>query len=248
MKTNIVILAAVLLSAGVRAEILFYDNFNGATIKSDWSIENENAALYALTEDALDLTASSGDLYQTANSQKNLFYITNPTAGDFEMTVKLNSFVPASNYTQFNLLAYDDQDNHLRVNYAYINEPSLEIGNETAAVWSSYSSAQDLGTGEFYLRLVKSGSSYSQYYSLNGTDFVQANSAMSYGDGTPAKLAFAALVDPSESSHAYVDWVVVTDSAGYGDTNIDAIPEPAVATLIGLVGVGALVGRRIFSM
>ena len=247
MKTNIVILAAVLLSAGVRAEILFYDNFNGATIKSDWSIENENAALYALTEDALDLQAPSEDVYY--NNHQNLFYITNPTAGDFEMTVKLNSFVPAANnYSQFDLLAYDDQDNHLRVNYAYIGGTSLEIGNETAGVWTSAYTLQDLGTGEFYLRLVKSGSSYSQYYSLNGTDFYQANSAMSYGDGTPAYLAIAAMADPSESSHAYVDWVVVTDSAGYGDTNIDAIPEPAVATLIGLVGVGALVGRRIFSM
>ena len=191
-------------------DMLFRDDFN-ASIDSQWTILNQDSDYYSLESDHLELRANSGDLWQSRNDYKNLFLIDNPTSRDFDITMRVIGFLPAMNYTQIDIVAYDDDDNHVRSIYGYIGDRKLlEFGAEIDQVWTTSHELRDFGNAPFYLRLRKVGNTYIQYYSTDGIVFSQANSPITYGDGTPNKLGFVAMVDPSESSVAKIDWFEVT--------------------------------------
>ncbi len=216
----------VAMPQAASAVTLFRDDFSGA-ISSAWTILNEDAAYYTPTATYLELRTNSGDLWQGNNTYKNLFVITNPTTGDFQITVRLNSFSMTNElYEQFALVAYDDDDNYARADYGYhrfpapVNRRAVEALREDAQNTSSDIQAVDFGTSPFYLRLRKVGVHYALYYSADGTNFIPANHTFDYCDGTPAKLGFVAMADPSEDSIAQVDWFEVTtlpDESNFSD-------------------------------
>ena len=191
-------------------DMLFRDDFN-ASIDSQWTILNQDTDYYSLESDHLELRANSGDLWTFRTDYKNLFLIDNPTNGDFDVTMRIIGFLPVENYTQIDIVAYDDDDNHVRNIYGYLGARKLlEFGAEIDQAWTSSQELRDFGNAPFYLRLRKVGNTYIQYYSTDGIVFSQANSPVTYGDGTPNKLGFVAMVDPSESSVAKIDWFEVT--------------------------------------
>jgi hypothetical protein len=190
--------------------MLFRDDFN-ASIDSQWTILNQDSGYYSLEPDHLELRANYGDLWQSRNDYKNLFLIDNPTSGDFDVTMRIIEFLPAAeDFPQIDIVAYDDDDNHVRSIYGYIGTRKLEFGVEIDQVWTSSQELRDFGNAPFYLRLRKVGNTYIQYYSTDGIVFSQANSPVTYGDRTPNKLGFVAMVDPSESSVAKIDWFEIT--------------------------------------
>jgi len=192
-------------------DMLFRDDFN-ASIDSQWTILNQDSGYYSLESDHLALRANNGDLWQFRNDYKNLFLIDNPTNGDFDVTMRIIEFLPAAeNFPQIDIVAYDDDDNHVRSAYGDIGAIQLELGAEIDQVWTSTWELRDFGNAPFYLRLRKVGDTYFQFYSTDGIVFSQATSSpVTYGDGTPNKLGFAAMVDPSESSMAKIDWFEIT--------------------------------------
>jgi len=219
--------SAAAQAATAATTVLFRDDFSG-TISNTWTILNEDAAYYTPTATYLELRTNSGDLWQDDNDYKNLFVITNPTTGDFQITVRLNSFsMDDEVYEQFALVAYDDDDNYVRADYGYhrfypgpVDRRAVEALREDAQNTSSDIQAVDFGTSPFYLRLRKVGVHYALYYSTDGTNFIPANHTFDYGDGTPAKLGFVAMADPSEDSIAQVDWFEVAtlpDESNFSD-------------------------------
>ena len=189
----------------IASEILFLDEFN-SSIDDKWIILNEDKSYYNLDKDHLYLRASNGDLWQSRTDYKNLFLIDNPTTGDFEITIRIIQFLPSSEgFPQLDIVAYDDDDNHVRSIYGLINTNKLEFGNEVDQVWTSSQQEKDFSSSLFFLRLRKIGKTYFQYYSTDGIEFVQANSPVIYGDGNPDKLGFVAMVDPAETSTAIID-------------------------------------------
>ena len=204
---------STLAAAASTTTILFRDDFSG-TISTTWAILNQDAAYYTPTATYLELRANSGDLWGSGNNYKNLFVITNPTTSDFQITARLNQFsLNNENWEQFALVVYDDDDNYVRGDYGSLGAggtPQVQIGQETSQVFDSDEENMDFGANPFYLRLRKVGAHYAFYYSTDGTNFLPGNFTFDYGDGTPARLGFVAMVDPSEDSIAQVDWFEVS--------------------------------------
>ncbi len=189
----------------------FRDDFNGS-MSNLWAIQHQDSAYYTITPDHFELRACSGDLHSNDVSYKNLFLIDAPTTGDFDITMHVNEFVPVSNFaSQLNLVIYDDGNNFIRSIYGYIwGSRQLEFGAEVGGAWGSNVSNIDFGTSLYYFRVRKVGNVYTQYYSLDGVDFQQRLGPVTFGDGTPGKVGFAAMVDPTESSLAKIDWIEVS--------------------------------------
>jgi hypothetical protein len=219
---------------------LFVDHFNGG-MSNAWSIVRPNSSYYSFQPGYLDLRANSGDLWLSENNALNVFLVQNPTAGDFMVTLGLNSFTPTSisNAPQIALLAYDSDNAYVRDDFGshdfyWPAQLALEFAYETPSpnTYNPVISDIDFGTNPFWLRLQKIGNVYTQYYSTDGTNFVQTNGSITYGNGVPAELGFVAMSDPMQSSHAYINTF-----------EIDSVPEPGALALLG-VGVVALAGRR----
>jgi len=194
--------------------ILFFDDFTGSQLSSDWTILNEDPAHYSLNGGILDIQATAGDVFGNQNNHENMFLISTPTTGDFRVTIRVESFVPVSqNFTQFDIVAFDDQDNLVRSIYGYVfGGRNLEFGAEISASWTNEVANLDLGASPFFFRLVKVGITYTQSYSLDGISFFQVLSSVNFGDGTPNFIGIWAGVDPTESSHAFVDYIMVEDA------------------------------------
>lgn len=219
------------------ATVYFRDDFDGG-ISSSWTIIREDASYYTFTPSSLVMRASDGWLTGTGgNNTKNLFLVSAPTSEAFAVTLRCYVFAPpAVNYAQLDLLAYDSDDNHVRCNYGHIvGQRQLEFGTEINSTWTPSQTPHDFGASPFYLQLVKEGTDYSQLWSTDGVEFIQANTAVQYGDGTPAYVGFVASDDPTQSAVAHLDWFEVTE-----------IPEPAAAAgglALVLAGAG-VAGRR----
>ena len=213
--------------------VLFREEFNGS-LGAEWEILNEDAAYYSFDQNYLYLRANGGDLWQARNDYKNLFLIDNPTDKNFDLTVKISEFKPhEGEYPQFDIVAYDDDDNHVRSIYGFINSYTLEFGIETKQIWTSMQHEIDFGDSEFFLRLKKIGKTYIQLYSEDGIDYIQVNSPVLFGDGSPQKLGFAASVDPDESSIAKIDWFEITSVDDLDDYYVNPVysedfPDPFI--------------------
>jgi hypothetical protein len=212
MKTKLTIIICLMLVAQIAAaQVLFQDNFSG-TLNPTWSFVRQDASYYSLQSTGLVLRCNSGDLYQGNNNAKNVFLITNPAPGDFTITIRLRWLVPpAQAYAQVDLLAYDDDDNHVRPQYVY-STTGIGIAN-AFEVGGSYSSSVltgvDFGTNRFWLQMQKAGLTCSIWYSTNGVSFLPASAAFSYANPHPAKLGFVAMVDPTESATVFIDSFMV---------------------------------------
>lgn len=202
--------------------IVFRDDFNG-TIDERWAIVRPDASYYSVTDTHIDVRANLGDICAGRSDAKNIFLIGAPIMSDFTLTMKVIQFVPNGLHaTQVDLLAFDDEDNHVRCNYGSMHGGRhLEFGVEKQGTWTYQLHANDFGADAFWLRLQKTGSSYTQWYSTDGADFLQANEGIVYGDGTPMKVGFVAMVDPNEESHALIDYF----SVSVPDVDGDGMPD-----------------------
>lgn len=207
----IVILLGPFSTGPVAGEIFFMEDFNGS-MRSEWWVERPDATFVTQLPTCLELRANSNDLWQWNNSAQNVYLIDNPTTGDFQVTVRLWRFALVNNnYANFDVLGWDNDDNFVRSYYLYSSGRKLGLGHEKNQVWTPWEVPWDAGNNPFFLCLRKQGNTYTQWYSFDGINFLQANGTVTFGDGTPAKLGFTAICDPSQSSRAYIDLFVVSD-------------------------------------
>jgi hypothetical protein len=218
MKTNRIIAGWLMLLAQVAtAQVIFQDNFAGA-MNPAWTFVRQDASYYSLQSTGLVLRCNSGDLYQGNNNAKNVFLITNTAPADFTLTLRLRWLVPpAQAYAQVDLLAYDDDDNHVRPQYVFTTT-GIGIAN-ASEVGGGYTGSAltgvDFGTNRFWLQMQKAGLTYSIWYSTNGVNFLPASAAFSYANPHPAKLGFVAMGDPTETATVFIDSFTVEAGTPY---------------------------------
>lgn len=142
------------------------DEFNSSTLNSAWSWVREDNTKWSLTARSgfMRIICQNGDIHQTTNNAKNLL-LRNPPAGDWTMTTRLE-FNPSANYQQAGLLAYKDDDNFVKLVRIYRGENDIQALKEIGATPNETNVVQTATT--VYLRIVKSGTTYTMSYNLNG--------------------------------------------------------------------------------
>jgi regulation of enolase protein 1 (concanavalin A-like superfamily) len=123
----------------------------------------------------------AGDLNGTVNTAKNL--LVQPAAGDWNIESKLDfSAVPSANNQQAGIIAYQDDDNYLRLGLEYSGgSPRLALTTEDNLSVEPLAQPQVLASlpvaslleeqQTIWLRMVKTGPRYRAYWSKDGRTF-----------------------------------------------------------------------------
>ncbi|MBM4156320.1 MAG: hypothetical protein FJ221_15015 [Lentisphaerae bacterium] len=179
--------------AGLSKGVLFLDEFTTPPESNGWTIVQKDASRITVTGGVCRVASGNGDMYWDYINYRNLFRRPCPTTNDFCATLRVNSFQPTNDNVQLNLLAYDDENSHVRHIYGHLEGARAfrffaETNEEPQAAF--FDVPADFGDGRFWMRLTKQGTIYRQYWSTNGLTFHRTGSALDYGDGTPAYVAF----------------------------------------------------------
>ena len=210
------------------------DEFNGKKLSSAWKIVRENTANYTLADGSLTITTDAGDIDGANNNASNIFV--QSANSDWTLNTKLHcSALPGQPSQNAGLVAYQDDDNFVKYVYAAPGFRQGGNGIPTATLQLSceadgYNKASvtfrlddvTVVDNTIWLRLVKKGSAYTAYFSVDGKKFEQAgkvdivlkdiNAGLIACDGVlPAR--FAAFMRPgmaapakSEPIKASFDW------------------------------------------
>ena len=154
------------------------DEFDGDTLGSQWSWVREDATKWRLAGGSLIITPQTGDLQTTTNTARNL--LLQDAVGDWIIESKLVfSVVPHVRYQQGGILAYQDDDNYVKLGWEY----STFFGTATrfvvitekdgvATTSSNIVATNIVGSDKtVWFRMVKSGNGYTTYYSTDGLNF-----------------------------------------------------------------------------
>ena len=144
------------------------ENFSSCVLDPAWRVVREDPTHWAYQPDcatpaALRITTQSGDL--NGNSNRNMFLHSAP-AGSFSVIAKV-AISPSQNAQQAGIVAYQNDDNLIRLTRLWWNSPLVEFGREIAGSWSS--TLVDSASNPTWLRLDKIGSDWIGYSSADGT-------------------------------------------------------------------------------
>ncbi len=159
-----------------------------------WNIIREDKSSWSLQNGALTVVTGAGDVTLANNNASNIFVQSANTDWTAETRLSTSS-VPGSPAQNAGLIAYGDDDNFVKLVYAApafgrgapqaapgaapagsIQLIAEEGGNNKATVNVSLSGLP-VKDNNVWLRLVKSGSQYTAYYSLDGRKFTKAGEA-----------------------------------------------------------------------
>ena len=191
---------------------LFHDGFNSGFLGSAWTVTRPVPGRVTLTATGMSMKGVSGDF--NGSTYSNFYVIPTPTSGDFIATVKIQSFswtTPA----QLDLIAFDDSQHYVKTDIGYFTN---ELGY-SAPNWTQTGVGANPAQQPSWLRLIKTGSTYTAGVSVDGINFTLNPSVAVYGDGTPAMLGFGLETDVSGSSVAVISsFDVTTLPSGAGAT------------------------------
>lgn len=159
------------------------DEFNSATLNSQWSWVREDNTHWSLTAVSgfMRITTQYGDIYTTYADAKNIL-LQNAT-GDWTITSKL-TFKPSQNYQQAGLIVYQDDNNYVKIVRSYSTGNKFQFAKEVGGTFSDTKATDGITGNISYLKLVKSGNNYSGYYSADGTTYTQVGTTQTVGLST----------------------------------------------------------------
>jgi hypothetical protein len=145
------------------------DEFNGTTLDADrWlSVWREDAALWSVSGGNLNVTMTTGDIFDVNGSGAKNIFLQKAPRGDWTITTKV-AVPSSSNNPRVYIIAMQDTNNYVlflaRPQSSPAVQPMLEIqGIRTAPEYSL------TFPGTFYLQIRKTcGYYYQCYYSTNG--------------------------------------------------------------------------------
>ena len=177
------------------------DNFNGNSIGSFWTVDNEDTSKYNVSNGALNITTARGDLYGGYNAQTPVTNWFNQTAKGEKWTATLNytienpSLIASKSTTGLMLVVFEDRLNYLdvgvmtnsstAVNPMYVNSRRKPDMNTNPIQTRPLNDANKLKSEGWFtstepqtisVRIVKDGNLYKTYYQTetmkaNGEDF-----------------------------------------------------------------------------
>ncbi|GLX70984.1 right-handed parallel beta-helix repeat-containing protein [Paenibacillus glycanilyticus] len=164
------------------------DEFNSTTLSSQWGWIRENNATWSLSTNpgSMRIVSEAGDLAGRADAKNVL--LTGAPAGDWTIDTKLDG-KPTSQWSQGGLIVYVDDLTYLRVTRLYGSGNQFQFDKQIGGVRTHTEVADTIASSVSYLRLIKTGNSYSAYYSADGVTFTQIGTAQT-ADLTDPKVGF----------------------------------------------------------
>jgi serine/threonine protein kinase len=156
--------------------VLAYDGFEGG-LSLDWDILRPDLSHFSLSRNrgTLTITTQHGDL--RSDDYKNLFLVDCPVPSgqDFQLTTRLLGFKPAADSHQAGLICYNDEDNWLKLVYAwnsFVGVRFFNVGTETGAHPINVRFLPNPVGEQVWLRIIKRGNRYTFYTSPDGDTFL----------------------------------------------------------------------------
>jgi hypothetical protein len=166
----------------------------GSSLGASWIVKHPNTAYYSVANSKLRTQTLPGDLFEESNDYQNLFLIPNPMGKcDFQVTLKVSGFNPVDYFQQIGVIAYDDDNNYVMSSNIHYETQYWELAQETNGSVDYIDDPVGAVVADFYLRLVKVGNTYRQFFSLDGVHYQERNQAITYGNGAPQYLGFIAM-------------------------------------------------------
>lgn len=178
------ILLALLLLAGT-AGAQVYDDFTGDELDPVWTWVREHPSHHALIPDYLVIRTERGALNGVEyNNVNNILLQDVPSDGIIRMETLL-LFTPEYWYHNAGLIYRVDDDNYVRVSrgiYPDVNGVWMEWEVDGS---TDFHFVNDIRSDTTWLRLLRNGSEYVAYYSLNGTDWSEiGREVLNFPSGT----------------------------------------------------------------
>jgi len=158
---------------------IYDDEFTSSTLAAKWSWVRQDSANWSLSTapGSMRITCQTGEINSTNTTAKNILLQSAPS-GNWTVITKVTG-KPAANWAQAGILVYQDDDNWLKVDRLYDSGNQFQIGKETAGTYTYTNVSDGITSTVSYLKIVKSGTNYSAYYSANGTTYTQVGATQS---------------------------------------------------------------------
>jgi beta-glucosidase len=160
------------------------DEFNDSSVGNQWEWIRENPVNYSLSKKSGALTISSepGDVSEAANNGKNI--LLQSANNDWTIETKLVASRTPSQPENAGILAYQNDDNFVKLMFRAVIKTTREKGvqpgtidliieeNGIAKSLVSFNLKEEITkNNDLRLKLVKKGSLYTAYYSVDGDKF-----------------------------------------------------------------------------
>jgi beta-glucosidase len=149
-------------------------SFVDGTMDSLWKVINEDKAQYSIDKGlGLRLPTQNGDIYTGNKTWYNAFV--RPAAGNWDVVAKVYyPVVPNANYQQFMLLAWQDDDNYVKLDCETASlsvQFAREVNGSNSSLGTVRATAEPDGSVTLYFRISKDGNVYSAAFSKDGINY-----------------------------------------------------------------------------
>jgi len=146
------------------------DDFSRTTLDPVWSWVREDPTHWSLTTRPgyLRIATQTGGINGLGNNQRNLLLAAAPT-GNYQITTRV-TIAPSENFQYAAIQVYQDDDNYVQLNRAFVNGGTVNFDHEDGGVVANIQRIEAATT--LYLRIAKRGTTYSGYYSADGQVWV----------------------------------------------------------------------------
>ena len=199
------------------------DEFDGTSLDTTrWdSIVREDNSLYNVSNGALNVTTTNGDIYTNSDpAPTRNFFLQTPDNEDWVIETRVDAGELSGGYEQAGLLAYVDDDTYVKYDVISDDQQTtlnrIELRSEVnGAIQEPQPQLTPLpaGTEVVSLRLTKAGNNYSGEYSFDGTTWTSLGAAVPNNMAAP-KFGLFTLGVNSAGGTAHFEYFSVDGSTG----------------------------------
>ena len=212
------------------------DEFGGAALDAcRWSVVNEDASGYRVSDGNLEIDTSPFDIYGADSGVENFIVQAQPE-GDWVVETKLDGSAFDRGYQQGGLILYVDDDNYVKVDMLATNSAGsavtrgLEMRSEIAGVVQDpQPNASAPADGVVWLRMGKTGDTLTGWYSTNGSDWTAFADTLVNPALASATVGLYALGNPQQgdsSATARFDYFHVVGNETQEPVTVSATTSP----------------------
>jgi len=146
-------------------------------LQAGWTIKNEQASLWSLTDDGLVFTGCNGDLGAGRSDYQNMFYLSGDGSYIADTKITMSENIAGSGGKSAGLIIWQDDKNFIKLACQRVNGGRTYL-QKVADGKQEFEYADNYTGTEVYFRVRKSKDTYSFYYSTDGVNYKQLHKAI----------------------------------------------------------------------